>query len=572
MPLTSLADLAQLLARLGQTSKRLELADLLAGFLNRLDPAEIPPAVRLIVGQVFAEWDGRALNVSWQTVSSLVDDLVAPTSAGREAIYAQAVDGGQAIQLLLERARKTLPQPPPLTLLEVYHAFEQIAASSGSGSRARKEGLLRGLLQRADPSEANVIVKNVFGEMRHGAGEGIMLDAIARAAGVPLPAVMRANQLWGDLGEVAYVALTAGEPALRAADIKLFRPLKPMLAASAEEMGEAFSRHGGQLALEYKLDGARVQIHKEGARVRIYSRQLQDVTASLPDIVDLVQHKVRAETAIFDGEAVAVDDQGRPLPFQDLMRRFRRVRDVGAMVAEVPLRLYLFDLLYLDGRAMIDEPYQARWQALERLSSTVEAQQEPARFGLVRRSLPASLQEAQAFAEEARLAGHEGVMAKQLGSRYTPGVRGKGWLKLKHVFSLDLVIVAAEWGYGRRHGWLSNYHLAARDPATGQFPVIGKTFKGLTDAEFEAMTARLLALEVSHLDSTGSGVVHVRPQVVVEVLAGEVQTSPRYRSGLALRFARILRIRDDKPAHEADTLDTVRRFYEDQFRYKGRRR
>jgi len=548
-----------------QTNKRLELASLLADFLKHLEPEEVPAAVRLIVGQVFAEWDERALNVSWQTVSEVVNSLVAATPADREAIYAQAVDGGQAIQLLLERARRLPPDPPPLTLQEVTQTLEQIAAASGSGSRARKESLLRGLLQRADPVEAKVIVKNVFGEMRHGAGEGMMVEGIARAAGMPAAVVMRANQLWGDLGEVAHVALTEGEAALRAASIKLFRPVKPMLAATAEEMSEAFAQHKGQLALEYKLDGARVQIHKDGPQVRIYSRQLQDVTASLPDVAAMVGEGVRASNAVLDGETVAVDAEGHPLPFQDLMRRFRRVRDIAAMVAEVPLQLTLFDVMYLDGRPLIDEPYATRWQALERAAGNDSGR--PTGLSLVRRSLPATVEEGLAFAEEAHQAGQEGVMAKQLDGRYTPGVRGKGWLKLKHVFSLDLVIVAAEWGYGRRHGWLSNYHRAACDPASGAFEVIGKTFKGLTDAEFEAMTQRLLALEVSRKP----GVVTVEPNVVVEVLAGEVQKSPRYRSGLALRFARIIRIRDDKPAREADTLDTVRGLYEDQFRYKGRR-
>ncbi len=566
MRVTPLAELADLTTRLDQTTKRLELAALIAGLLQKLAPAEIAPAMRMLVGQVFAEWDGRALNVSWQAVDQVVNELVELPPAEREAVYAQAVDGGQAVQMLLERGRRVPVQPPLLTIAEVYGTYEQIAALAGSGSRARKTALLRGLLQRADPVEAKLIVKNVIGEMRHGAGEGMVLEGIARAAGVRPALVMRANQLWGDLGEVATVALAEGEPALRAAGVKLFRPMKPMLAATAEDMAEAFERHGGHLALEFKLDGARVQIHKDGPEVRIYSRQLQDVTASLPDVADMIRAGVRAASAVLDGEAVAVDAHGQPLPFQDLMRRFRRVRDIAAMVAEIPLQLYLFDVLYLDGQALIDEPYQARWLALER---AVGAASGPAPAGMwpTPRLLPAGVDEAQAFAEQARHAGHEGVMAKQLDSPYTPGVRGKGWLKLKHVFSLDLAIVAAEWGYGRRHGWLSNYHLAARDAASGQYHVVGKTFKGLTDAEFQAMTARLLALETGRQGN----VVTVRPEVVVEVVSGEVQKSPRYRSGLALRFARILRIRDDKLAHETDTLDTVRQMYEDQFRFKGRR-
>jgi DNA ligase-1 len=561
MPGTPLSALAHLTARLDQTTKRLELAALIADFLKSLAPDEIAPAVRLIVGQVFAEWDERALNVSWQAVNNVVEGLIEVPDADREAIYAQAVDGGEVVEHLLERGRREPVQPPPLALLEVYHTFEQIAASSGSGSRTFKTELLRGLLLRADAQEAKVIVKNVIGEMRHGAGEGMILEGIARAAAVRPAVVMRANQLWGDLGEVAAVALLQGEPALRAANLKLFRPVKPMLAAIAEDMAEAFERHGGRLALEFKLDGARVQVHKDGDRVRIYSRQLQDVTGSLPDLVDRIRQGVGAGAAVFDGEAVAVDAHGHPLPFQDLMRRFRRVRDIAAMVAEVPLQLHLFDVLYLDGESLIDEPYEERWRALER---TVAAP--PAGLGLVRRLLPATIAEGQAFAEEAHVAGHEGVMSKQLSGPYTPGVRGKGWLKLKYVFTLDLAIVAAEWGYGRRHGWLSNYHLATRDAVTGEYHVVGKTFKGLTDAEFDAMTARLLALETGRK----GGTVYVRPEVVVEVLAGEVQKSPRYRSGLALRFARIVRIRDDKPVAEVDTLDTLRRVYEDQFKYKGR--
>jgi DNA ligase-1 len=263
------------------------------------------------------------------------------------------------------------------------------------------------------------------------------------------------------------------------------------------------------------------------------------------------------EEAILEGEALAVDAQGRPLPFQELMRRFRRKHAVAATVAQVPVQLHLFDALYVDGQSLLDAPCQQRWSALEKVAGGLS---------LVRRLIPQTLEEAQAFAQAAYRSGHEGVMAKDLDSPYTPGVRGKAWLKLKHTLSLDLVITAAEWGYGRRHGWLSNYHLAARDAQTGEYLVVGKTFKGLTDEEFQAMTERLLALERSRQ----RGTVFVQPQVVVEVLFNEIQASRQYRSGLALRFARIYRLRDDKPAAEADTLQTLRQLYEHQFQYKGR--
>jgi DNA ligase-1 len=330
-----------------------------------------------------------------------------------------------------------------------------------------------------------------------------------------------------------------------------------MLAQTAKDLAEAFELYPARVALEYKLDGARVQIHRRDDQVRIYSRHLADVTVSLPDVVAEVREKLAASEAILEGEVVAVDAQGRPLPFQHLMRRFRRKHGVAATVEEIPVQLHLFDALYVNGKSLVDVPNQERWKALERAAG---------RLNRVQRLVPRTLEEGKAFAEAAYRDGHEGVMVKDLVSTYTPGIRGKSWLKLKHVFSLDLVIVAADWGYGRRHGWLSNYHLAARDADTGEYRVVGKTFKGLTDAEFQAMTRRLLDLERTRK----RGTVFVQPRVVVEVLFNEVQESSQYEAGLALRFARIYRLREDKTAAEADTIQTLRRFYERQFEYKGR--
>lgn len=555
---TPFAELASLGEQLERTTSRLELASLLAEFLRKLDPAEIPAAVRLTIGQVFPEWDGRALNLSWKAAMKVVGGLASPADADRQAIFAEAEDTGEAVRMLLERSRIEPPQRPPLTILDVYRAFEEIAAATGPGSRQRKEKLLQGLLVRATPVEAKYIVKDVIAEMRHGVGEGIMLEAIAQAAGVNPKLVRRANMLWGDLGEAALVALTEGEAALKQATVRLFRPLKPMLAQTAEDLAEAFDRYKGRVALEYKLDGARVQIHKQGTEVKIYSRHLADVTASLPDVVEEIRTGLQAREAIVEGEAVAVDAQGRPLPFQHLMRRFRRVHDVAAMVREIPLQLHLFDLLFADGHSLIDTACEKRWQALEEIVGALS---------LVPRLIPQTLEEGKGFAEQAYRAGHEGVMAKDLASKYTPGVRGRAWLKLKHVLSLDLVIVAADWGYGRRHGWLSNYHLAASDEGTGEYLEVGKTFKGPTDQEFQEMTQRLLALErYRH-----GGTVFVEPRVVVEVLFNELQESSQYKSGLALRFARLARVREDKSPAEADTIQTLRQLYERQFEYKGRR-
>jgi len=554
---TPFARLAHLGEQLEKTKKRRELSALLADFLKGLAPDELPPAVRLTIGQVFPEWDGRTLKVSWRTVMAVVDGLVDVPESLREEVSAQALDGGQFVQQLMEQARRVAPTPPPLTILEVYHTFEEIGATSGRGSQTRKEALLQELLERATAVEAKYLAKVIYQEMRHGVSEGLMLDGIASAAGLKTRLVRRANQLWGDIGEVALVALTEGEAGLENASLRLFRPIKPMLAQTAQHLDEAFERYQGRVALEHKLDGARVQIHCQGDQVRIYSRHLANVTASLPDVVSLIRGALEAEDAVLDGEAVAVDARGRPLPFQHLMRRFRRKHAVAATVKEIPVRLYLFDALYVNGESLVDCTYSERWAALEQAAGELT---------LAERLIPTTAVEGEAFAEAAYHDGHEGVMAKDLDSAYSPGGRGKAWLKLKHIISLDLVIVAADWGYGRRHGWLSNYHLAARDAETGEYQVVGKTFKGLTDAEFQAMTERLLGLERSR----ERGTVFVQPQVVVEVLFNEIQESSQYQSGLALRFARIAHPREDKKPSEADTLQTLHQLYEQQFQYKGR--
>lgn len=557
MSATPFARLAELGEQLEATSKRGELAALLAAFLRELAPEEVPPAVRLAIGHVFPEWDERTLNVSWKALTGIVDAMVDVGPEARDAASAGAVDGGQYVQRLLEAGRREPPSDPPLTILEVFRTFEEIAATEGRGSRGRKEALLAGLFRRAPALEAKVLAKIIYQDMRHGVSEGIMLDGIAQAAGAPTRLVRRANQLWGDVGEVALVALGEGQEGLKRATIRLFRPLKPMLAQTAETLDEAFARYDRGLALEYKLDGARVQIHRQGDEVRIYSRNLAEVTGSLPDVADEVRLHLATREAVLDGEAIAVDAAGRPLPFQHLMRRFRRKHALADTVASIPVRLHLFDALYLDGQPLVDRPYEERWAALERAAGGLS---------LVPRLVPTSEEEGRAFAEAARLEGHEGLMAKELGSSYNPGVRGKAWLKLKHVLSLDLAIVAAEWGYGRRHGWLSNYHLAARDESSGEFLVVGKTFKGLTDVQFREMTERLLALERTRRGN----VVFVRPQVVVEVLFNEIQESSLYPSGLALRFARIAHLREDKRPEEADTIQALRGLYEQQFDFKGR--
>jgi DNA ligase 1 len=408
--------------------------------------------------------------------------------------------------------------------------------------------LLAQLFAQLTPTEAKYVAKNLIREMRTGVAEGVVLDALAQLAAGDRAAVARAHLLEGDLAEVAARVLAGKGQALAPSTLEYFRPVRPMLAQTAESVSEALAGFEGRAAVEEKLDGARVQIHRRGDECRLYSRRLQDLTASLPDVVERVAGGLGAPAAIVEGEVLPVDAEGRMLPFQELMRRFRRVRDVERLTREIPVRLRLFDVLQLENAPLIDEPYGARWTTLARARGTLET---------VGRVVPANAVEAEAFYARALADGLEGVMVKGLDSPYSPGIRGRGWRKVKRATSVDLVIVAADRGYGRRHGWLSNYHLAARDEETGRLEPVGKTFKGLTDAEFRAMTERLTALKVGEEGAT----VFVEPRVVVEVLFSDLQKSPTYAVGLALRFARIARIRDDKSPADADTVQHLRALF-----------
>jgi DNA ligase-1 len=406
--------------------------------------------------------------------------------------------------------------------------------------------------------EAKYLVKIFVGEMRTGLYEGLMEQAVAKAFDVPLATVQKASMALGDIGEVAAIAKIEGKARLSQIGFQVFRPVELMLAQVASDVDEALAEHGGRTAFEYKYDGARVQIHKRGSEVRVFSRRLTDVTQSLPEVVEAVKASIKADEAIVEGEVIAVDESGHPIPFQHLMRRFKRVHEVQGTAEKIPVKLYLFDVLFLDGESLISIPYLQRRKALAENAGEIP---------LTAQLVTDKQKRAETFLNEAMDAGHEGLMAKKLDSPYTPGTRGKRWFKIKPVLEpLDLVITAAEYGYGRRHGWLSDYYLAARDAATGGFLNVGKTFKGLTDAEIIEMTRRLKELTVREERSR----VVVLPKIVVEVAYNEIQQSPKYKSKMALRFARISRIRDDKNPEDADTIDKVREIYERQFAKKGK--
>jgi len=535
-------ELAALCDTLARTRSRLELARRVADFLTELESDEVRPAMRLLLGVAGRGETAVSGATLWPVLVRLAGESADPADA-----WTDAVDFGEATERLLSR-RTAQPEPPALSLGEVESRITGLAAVRGPGSRAAKEKRLVELFELLTPREAKYVAKNLIREMRTGVAEGVVLDALALVAGGDRAAVTRAHLLEGDLVEVAARVLAHRGAALPETALRYFRPLRPMLAHTAESATEAVATFDGRAGVEEKLDGARVQIHRRGDECRLYSRRLQDLTPSLPDVTALVVDRLGVPAAILEGEVVPVDAAGRTLPFQELMRRFRRRKDIDRLVGEVPVRLRLFDVLEVGDEPMIDRPYGERWQRLTAIRGGVET---------VERIVPASAAEAETFYARLVAEGLEGVMVKGLDAPYAPGVRGRGWLKVKRAESVDLVIVAADRGYGRRHGWLSNYHLAARDEETGRFEPVGKTFKGLTDAEFRTMTGRLGAIAVGEEGPT----VYVEPRVVVEVLFTDLQRSPTYGCGLALRFARIARIRDDKTPSEADTVQHLRTLF-----------
>jgi DNA ligase 1 len=442
---------------------------------------------------------------------------------------------------------RELPPParPPATLalLEVDAAVTRIAAIAGPGSQAARRSELAALFARATEPEQRFLAALFLGELRQGALEGVVTDAVARAAELPLTAIRRALMVTGDLGIVAEAALAGGVEGLAGFGLAPLAPVKPMLAQTASSVEDALARVS-PARLEWKLDGARLQVHRVGDEVRAFTRNLADITDRIPEIVELVL-ALEVESVVFDGEAIALRPDGRPRPFQVTMSRFGSRRSVAEQRNDLPLSPFFFDCLHLDGEDLLDRPARERLDALARCAPEV----------LRVPSLETEdADEGQRFLADALAHGHEGVMVKALDAAYEAGRRGAGWLKVKHAHTLDLVVLAAEWGHGRRTGRLSNLHLGARDPEGGGFVMLGKTFKGMTDEMLAWQTEHLLALE-SHREGHA---VFVRPELVVEVAFDGIQASTRYPGGVALRFARVKGYRPDKSAAEADTIDTVR--------------
>jgi len=481
---------------------------------------------------------------------SLAHDEIALGVAYLSGVVPQGKSGvGYA---LLRDAQPAQPATDAsLTLGDVDATLERIAHTSGTGSARERRAELAALLSRATAGEAHFLFRLLIGELRQGALEGQMIEAVAAAAALPVAAVRRAAMMGGGIAAIAPAALTDGEAGLARFAMTLFRPVAPMLAQPADDIDDALARIPAA-ALEWKLDGARVQVHKAGADVRLYSRTGNDVTVAAPEIVEAVR-ALPVATLILDGEAIALKPDGAPYPFQETMSRFGRVQDIAAVRAAMPLSVFFFDCLRHGDDDLMHVPASERFAVLAQLlPATMRAP----------RLVAGDRESAQAFYDETLARGHEGVMVKALDAPYDPGARSAAWLKVKRSHTLDLVVLAAEWGHGRRHGWLSNLHLGARDAATGAFVMLGKTFKGMTDAMLEWQTGELLARETGR----DGHVVHVRPELVVEITFNDLQDSPRYPGKLALRFARVKGYRPDKRAEDADTMDTVRAIYAQQQR------
>jgi DNA ligase-1 len=501
-----LDEIARTSEEVAASSARSRKTALIAVTLRALRPDEVPIAVAYLAGDL----PQGAVGVGWASLRSL------PSPAGE----------------------------PELELLDVDAAVGRIASVSGKGSQAVRKTEVAQLFGRATEREQRFLRSLLLGELRQGALEGVMLDAVAKAAGVPAAAVRRAAMLAGDLPEVAAAALGGDdERGLDRFHLTVLRPVKPMLAQTAEDLDAALERLTPPAAVEWKLDGARLQVHRLGDEVRAFTRNLADVTVRVPEVVEAVL-ALPVESIVLDGEAIALKDDGTPHRFQRTMSRFGSGGE-AASAMRVPLSALFFDVLHVDGEDVLDRPARKRHEILERVVPSAN---------LVPRVVAGTPAEAELALADALAHGHEGVMVKALDAPYEAGRRGGSWLKLKPTHTLDLVVLAAEWGHGRRQGKLSNLHLGARDPETGGFVMLGKTFKGMTDAMLEWQTAKFLELE----ERTDGHTVFVRPELVVEIAFDGVQTSRRYPGGVALRFARVKGYRPDKSADEADTIDAVR--------------
>ncbi|AAM05952.1 TPA: ATP-dependent DNA ligase [Methanosarcina acetivorans] len=566
--MTSFREFAETCQAIEKISSTIETTNKVADLLKKVDVEELPLATHFIMSEVFPAWSGEQLGIGTSLLYSSLSKASGMSVRSIESLIRTTGDIGETALLILKEKRKNqvtfssfLEEQPELSITEVYQRFKTASEASGKGSQELKIKNLQFLFNSSTPREAKYISRLALEELRIGVGEGVVRDAIARAFSVPSDKVEHAFMVTNDLGIVAAAAKEGGIEALESLGIEINRPIKMMLSQISPDI-DADIRDMKGAAIEWKFDGARVQIHKNGNSVTLFSRKLENVTNSLPDLVEIIRKHVKAESAILDGEAVAVDENGKPRAFQEILKRFRRKYDVEEKALGIPIQLNLFDIMYLNGRTLIDLPLVERRKALE---SCVESSVEDSKsISVDEQVITGDLELVEKIYREALNAGHEGVMVKNPNSAYSPGKRGKNWLKKKPLMeTLDLVVVGAEWGYGRRANLIGSYSVACYDPETSRFLQVGKVGTGLTDEQLKELTEMLSGLMEG---GEAGGVFAIRPKVVLEIAFEEIQKSPNYDSGFALRFPRFIRIRDDKDPEEADTIQRIGRVYSQQLK------
>ncbi len=556
--MTDFNELVIVLDAISATTKRKEKFSIIAEFLRSIRDDDVGIAALLLAGRTSAESDDRKLNMSWAGILNALQRAMQIDIKDIEKHYKG--DAGEAVASVLESSAVPRQQglfQERLTLESVQSTIEKISTKQGKGSKSEKEALLSKLFLIATPREIRYLVALFLGDMRTGVSDAMLIEGISEAYLIDADLLRRAWSFCGDIGKIAQIANKSGEKGIANVGIEIFVPIRPMLASPADRVEDALSEMGVECFLEMKYDGARVQIHKDGDEVRIFSRRLIEVTESLPEIASLILENVNPQKVILDGEVIAVID-GVPAPFQEVMKRFGRTQEIEQKMEEIQVQLFLFDIILKNDETYTDTDYKSRREILE---SLVPEELIAPRYAFE------SLDASETLFERSKELGHEGVMIKSASSGYVPGKRGKYWFKVKHSLStFDMMVIAAEWGHGRRSNWLSDYHLGVLNEATGEFVMVGKTFKGLTDHELEVMTKRLQAIAYE----SKRGIVRVRPEIIVEIIASELQKSTTYESGIALRFARISRIREDLGPSDVTTLRELDETYNSQFEYKAR--
>ncbi|MFP4654400.1 MAG: ATP-dependent DNA ligase [Methanohalobium sp.] len=557
--MTSFKEFADSCKNIEGITSSLEMTDQVADLLEKVDTEELPVVTHFIMGQVFPSWSSQELGIGESLLYTALSKASGIPVDEIENIVRDTGDIGEtAVRVLSKASRNQVTfssffeeSTPQLTILEVSDRLKHIANVSGKGSQNQKIKNLQYVFSASSPEEARYLSRLAIEELRIGVGEGIVRDAISKAFNVTVEKLELGFMLTNDLGAVASAAKRGGEEEVSKLDIQVNRPIRMMLAQVTPSIETAFNEMG-TAAVEWKFDGARVQIHKKKDEVNIFSRKLENVTNSLPDIVESVKNQLNADTAIIDGEAVAIDEDGRPRAFQDILRRFRRKYDVLSTSKEIPIILNMFDLMYLNGDSYIDLPLKQRRDMLGNIIENTKS------IKVDKQVMTSEVAEANRIYNDALSAGHEGIMIKNPESPYSPGKRGKNWLKKKPIMeTLDLVVIGGEWGYGRRVNLIGSYAIACYDRNTGQFLPIGKVATGITDEKLEELTRLFSDLIVMEKGRK----IEFKPEVVFEIGFEEIQKSTNYESGYALRFPRLVNVRDDKSPEESDTIERIEEIY-----------